>query len=180
MADGGLGVVHLLEVGGAGLLLPQLLQLGKDLLRFLLSLPHDALGLGLALGPGVLLGLFHLLPEDTCLAGVLLTLLPQAVGLGLGLFQPLPLLLQLGQHVLKPEGLAVHLGLGVGDNALVQSQPPGDGEGVGLAGDAHQQTVGGPQRLHVEFAAGVLHSRRGHGEGFQLRVVGGGGDQRTL
>ena len=31
------------------------------------------------------------------------------------------------------------------------------------------------QRLHVELAGGVLHPCRSHGEGLQLRIVGGGG-----
>ncbi|CAN4030046.1 HTH cro/C1-type domain-containing protein, partial [Dysosmobacter welbionis] len=30
-------------------------------------------------------------------------------------------------------------------------------------------------RLHVELAGGVLHPCRSHGEGLQLRIVGGGG-----
>ena len=63
---------------------------------------------------------------------------------------------------------------------LLQPQPPGDGKGVGLARYADEQPVGGPQRLHVELTAGVLHPRRGHGEGLQLRVVGGGGGERPL
>ena len=178
-ADVGLAVVYRLIVA-ALLLLPQLVQLGKYLLRLLLGLPHDAPRLGLAFGTGVVLGLLHLLPERPGLAGVLLPLLPQAIRLGLGLFQPLALLLQLGQHVLEPDGFAVHLGLGRLDDALVQSQPPGDGKGVGLAGDADEQPVSGPQGLHVELTAGVLHPRRGHGEGLQLRVVGGGRRQRPL
>ena len=177
---GGLGVVELLEVDLLLLLAAQLVQLGENFVGLGLGLAHDALGLGLALGAGVVLGFFHLLPEGPGLSGVLLPLTPQAIRLGLGLLQPLALLLQLGQHVLEADGVAVHLGLGVGDNALVQSQPPGDGEGVGLAGDANQQSVGGAQGLHVELTAGVFHPRRGHGEGFQLGIVGGGGDQRPL
>ena len=41
---------------GALLLFPELIQLSKHLIRLLLSLPHDAPRLGLALGAGVLLG----------------------------------------------------------------------------------------------------------------------------
>ena len=123
-------------------------------------------------------GLLHLLAEGAGLAGILLPLLPQAVRLVLSLLQPLALLLQLGQYILEPHGFAVHLGLGGLDDALVQPQPPRDGEGVGLAGDADKQPVGGPQGLHVELAAGILHPRRSHGEGFQLRIVGGGRRQR--
>ena len=36
--------------------------------------------------------------------------------------------------------------------------------------------VGGAQGLHVKLAGGVLHALGGHGEGLQLRIVGGGGD----
>ena len=64
--------------------------------------------------------------------------------------------------------------MGVGDNFIGQAQPPGDGKGIGLAGDADQQPVSGAEGLHIELAGGVLHSRRGHGKGFQLCVVGGG------
>ena len=51
--------------------------------------------------------------------------------------------LQLGQDVLEPDALAAHLLLGGGDDLLRQPQPPGDGKGVGLAGNADQQPVGG-------------------------------------
>ena len=147
------------------LLLSQLVQLGEHGVRLPLRLLHDAPGVGLALAAGVVAGFFHLLAGRPRLPRVLLPLPPQAIRLVLGFFQPLPLFLQLGQHVLEPHGLVVHLRLGVFDHALVQPQPPGDGEGIGLARYADQQPVGGAQRLHVELAAGVLHPRRGHGEG---------------
>ncbi|CAN4071260.1 Galactarate dehydratase, partial [Dysosmobacter welbionis] len=76
---------------------------------------------------------------------------------------------------LEPDALAAHLPLGGGNDVLRQPQPPGDGKGVGFAGNADQQPVGGRQRLHVELAGGVLHPCRSHGEGLQLRIVGGGG-----
>ena len=137
----------------------QLVQLGEYFVHLLLGLPHNAPGLVFTLTPGVFLGLFHLLPEGPCLSGILLALLPQPVRLTLGLFQPLALLLQLGQHILKADGLAVHLRLGGGDDLLIQSQPPGDGKGVGLSGDADEQPISRPQGGHVKLAAGVLHPR---------------------
>lgn len=60
---GGLGVVELLEVDLLLLLAAQLVQLGENFVGLGLGLAHDALGLGLALGAGVVLGFFHLLPE---------------------------------------------------------------------------------------------------------------------
>ena len=117
----------------------------------------------------------HLFPEFPGFPGVLLPLAVQPVSLLLSLFQRLPLGLQLGQHVLKPNAVLAHLRLGVGDNFIGQAQPPRDGKGIGLAGDADQQPISRAEGLHIELAGGVLHSRRGHGKGFQLCVVGGGG-----
>ena len=46
---------------------------------------------------------------------------------------------------------------------------------IAKALDLPGKPVGGRQRLHVELAGGVLHPCRSHGEGLQLRIVGGGG-----
>ena len=148
-----------------GLGLPHFGELLEHLVRRGTGVPQDALGLCLAPAPGVVLGPLHLVPELPGLAGILLPLAQQAVRLLLPLLQRLALFLQLGQDVLEPDALAAHLLLGGGDDVLRQPQPPGDGKGVGLAGNADQQPVGGGQCLHVELAGGVLHPRRGHGEG---------------
>ena len=121
---GHLGVVDGLKVRLLLHFFAQLVQLGENLVHLLLRLPHDAFGLVFALAAGVFLGLFHLFAEAPRFAGVLLALLPEAVGLVLRLLQPLPLFLQLGQHVLKAHGLAVHLLLGRLNHRLVQPQPP--------------------------------------------------------
>ena len=65
-------------------------------------------------------------------------------------------------------------------DAPVQSQPPGDGEGVGLPRHPDEQPVGGPQGGHVELAAGVLHPVGLQGVGLQLGVVGGAGQPGPL
>ena len=185
-AHGGLGLVEtaaevglLLVVidGGQGrrLAAAHFLQLGEDGVRLLAGVLQDAAGLSLAPAAGVLLGLFHLLPELPGTSGVLLPADGQAVQLLLLLFQGLALGLQLGDDILQAVALAVHLALGVGDDVLAEAQALGDGEGVGLPRDADEQAVGGPQSLHIELAGGVLHPRRGHGKGLELGVVGGRG-----
>ena len=83
----------------------------------------------------------------------------------------------MGEHVLEAHVLRVNAGGGLLDDGLGQAQPLRDGKGVGLAGDADEQAVGGGQGVHVELAGGVLYPRRGHGVHLQLGVVGGGGHQ---
>ena len=170
----GTGLVGVHGALRLGLLFPHFRQLRKDLIRRGPGIPDDALGLCLAPATGVFLGPLHLLPELPGLAGVLLPLTVQPVHFNLPLFQGLALGLQLGQHVLKPDTLAVDLPLGLLDDLIRQTQPLGDGKGVGLAGNTNQQAERGGQGLHVKLTGGILHARRGHGEGFQLRVVGGG------
>ena len=177
---GDLGVVDGLMICLLLHLFAQGVQLGKYLVHLLLRLPHNAPGLVFALAPGVFLGLFHLLPENPGFSGILLALLPQAVGLVLGLFQPLPFLLQLRQHILKADGFAVHLLFGGGNDRLVQPQTPGDGKGVGFARNADEQAVGRAQCGHIELTACVFHTGGGHGEGLHLGVMCGGGDERSL
>ena len=158
----------LVGVGGplrSGLGLPHFRELREHLVRRGTGVPQDALGLRLAPAAGILLGPLHLLPEFPGLAGILLPLVIEAVGLLLPLFQSLAFGLQLGEHILKPDALTAHLDLGRLDDLVRQAQPFGDGEGVGLAGDADEQAVGGAEGLHIKFTGGVLHPRRGHGEG---------------
>ena len=136
-------------------------------------------GPGLRLGGG--LGLFLLLGQGVPVllgfGGGLLHLPAELGGLALLLFHLLALLVQLGEHVLEADVLRAHPGGGGLDDLLRQAQPLGDGKGVGLPRDAHQQAVGGGQGLHVKLAGGVLHPRGGHGVDLQLGVVGGGGHQ---
>ena len=173
--NGGAGLVDILPVRLLLLGPPELVELLKYGVGLGPGLPDDPPGLRLAPGPGVVLGTLHLLPELPGPLGVGLPLGPEPGGLVPVLLQALALLLQLGEHVLKADGLAVHLGLGGVNDRRVQPQPLGDGKGVGLAGDADEKLVGGPQGLYVKLAGGVLDPRRGHGKGLQLRVVGGGG-----
>ena len=114
------------------------------------------------------------------LGGGLLHLQTELGGLALLLLHLLALLVQLGQHVFKADVLGADPGVGLLDDLLGQSQALRDGKGVGFAGDAHQQTVGGRQGLHVKLAGGVLHPGGGHGVHLQLGIVGGGGHQGPL
>ena len=135
--------------------------------------------ISLGLGPGLVLLLLLLqrVPVLLGLGGGLLHLQTELGGLALLLLHLLALLVQLGQHVFKADVLGADPGVGLLDDLLGQPQALGDGKGVGFAGDAHQQTVGGRQGLHVKLAGGVLHPGGGHGVHLQLGVVGGGGHQ---
>ena len=66
------------------------------------------------------------------------------------------------------------MALGVLDDIVWKSQLLGDGKGIALARDADQQAVGGPQGLHAELTAGVLHTGGAEGKHLELAVVGGG------
>ena len=67
------------------------------------------------------------------------------------------------------------MGPGVINDIIRQSKTFGNGERITLSRDTDQQPISRAEGLHIEFAGGVLYSRRGHGKGFQLCVVGGGG-----
>ena len=108
--------------------------------------------------------------------GVLLHLQPQTGGLPLLRLHLLALALHLAQHVLKLDVLPIQMPACQLDDVLRQTQPPGDGEGVGLAGDADEEAIGGTEGLHVELTGGVLHPGGGHGVQLQFGVVGGGHD----
>ena len=154
-------LVELLEhaVGGV----PGLIQNG----------PCLRLGLLHRLGP-LLLQLVPVLPGRT---GGILHLPAQLPGLLLLLLHLLALLLQTGDHVLKADVFRVNTGGGLVDDLPGQAQPLGDGEGVGLAGDADEEPVGGGQGVDVKLTGGVLHPGGGHGVHLQLGVVSGGGHQ---
>ena len=55
-----------------------------------------------------------------------------------------------------------------------------NGKGVGPTGHADQQPIGRPQGLHIELAAAVADPGRIQRIGFQLRIMGGGGNVRSL
>ena len=132
-----------------------------------------------------LAGLFVGLPEDliTGLVDALLLLLQPpfqrldlpfiGFDLLLLLFNGHAALLQVGKQILKAFVLRADLGGGRFDDLLGKAKPPGNGEGVALSGYADEQPVGGPQGLHVKFAAGVFHKGGGKGVNLQLAVMGG-------
>ena len=55
-----------------------------------------------------------------------------------------------------------------------------NGKGVGPTGHADQQPIGRPQGLHIKLAAAVTDPGRIQRIGFQLRIMGGGGNVRSL
>ena len=57
---------------------------------------------------------------------------------------------------------------------LGQRQPAGDGKGIGLAGQAHDQAVGRGQGLDVKLDAGVSHLGSLVGKDLELWIVRGG------
>ena len=159
----GLGpaLVHLLPVQVLPLL--QLLQLGQGQVAGRPGLVDDGPGLGLGLLHHLRPLLLQLLPVLPGLGGRLLHLQLEPAGRVPLPLHLLPLLVQLGEHVLEAHVLRVQPGGGLVDDILRQAQPPGDGEGVGLAGDAQHQPVGGGQGVHIELTGGVLHPGGGHG-----------------
>ena len=108
--------------------------------------------------------------------GILLHLQPQTGGLPFLRLHLLALALHLAQHVLKLDVLPIQMPACQLNDVLRQTQSPGDGESVGLAGDADEQAIGGTEGLHVELTGGVLHPGGGHGVQLQFGVVGGGHD----
>jgi len=121
---------------------------------------------GLFLFFAELLLIFLVLLLDLC------RLLLQALGFLTGKLHLLALLLQLGQHVLKVLVGLVHQIVGFLQNFLRKSQLPGNGKGIGLAGNADEQLVGGSKGLHVELAGGVDDALRAHGVELQFGVMG--------
>ena len=163
MAQPGPLVVDLLPVLFLLGLLPHVAQLLEDLVGGAAGIVQDGAGLGLRAGLGLFLLFLQLVPVGLGLGAGLLHLPAELGGLTLFLLHLLALVVELGQHVLKAHVLCVHAGRSVLDDFFRDAQPPRNGKGVGLAGDAHQQAIGRGQRLHVELAGGVLHPRRRHG-----------------
>ena len=134
--------------------------------------------------PGLLDLLFGL---GLCLLFETLGLLGVFLGLGCGFPQCLQLILHLpavlfqaAHHLFKGVALLADQLPGPVHNGRVHAQPLGDGKGVGFAGNADQQPVGGAQSGHVKLAAAVFHTGSLDGIGLQLRVVGGAGQAHPL
>ena len=91
-----------------------------------------------------------------------------------GLFGDAPLLLRAAQHVLESYVLLLQELPCPIDDLRGEAQTAADLEGIGLAGDADIESVGGTEPIHIEFHGGVLHPIPGQGEGLDLAVVSGG------
>ena len=149
---------HLVYLGEGGL--RRLARLGNYPLRVPLGLHLRLLQAQLELDPY----LGRLLAVLLGLAQLLLRLLPVAL-------QRLAHGLELFNRGLEAGALGADAALCVRDYLLRHAQALRDGEGVGLAGDAHQQPVGRAQGRHVELAGGVHDALGGRGVDLQLRVV---------
>ena len=91
-----------------------------------------------------------------------------------GLLGDLSLLLDAAEHILEGQILLLQKLPCPVDDPRIQTQPKADLEGVGFAGDADIELVGGTEPIHVELHGGVLHPLPGQGEGLDLAVMGGG------
>ena len=89
-----------------------------------------------------------------------------------GGFHLLPLLLQLIQNILKILVTLTHQVIGFLQDLLRKAQFSGNGKGIGLARNADQQLIGGPQGFHIEFAGSVDNTLGPHGIKLQFRIVG--------
>ena len=171
-AQFGLTLIDAADVGAVGQLLAHGFQFlgsnvcgGTGFVDDVLGFPAGGLH-GLFLFFAELLLIFLVLLLDLC------RLLLQALGFLTGKLHLLALLLQLGQHVLKVLVGLVHQIVGFLQNFLRKSQLPGNGKGIGLAGNANEQLVGGSKGLHVELAGGVDDALRAHGVELQFGVMG--------
>ena len=81
---------------------------------------------------------------------------------------------QIGEEILKTFFILRDMALCVLYNVIRQTQTGRDRKSVALAGNANQETVGGPERFHIKFATGVLHKVSRKGVDFQLTVMSGG------
>ena len=88
-------------------------------------------------------------------------------------FHLLPLLLQLGQYILKVLIALAHQIVSFFQNILRKTQFPGDGKGIGLSGNANQQLIGRPQALHVKLTGRIDNALGSHGVELKFGVVGG-------
>ncbi len=111
--------------------------------------------------------LFCLIPQSGGFPGGFLCQLPL-------LFCYLPVILCIGNHILKADGFPAEQLLGVVNQGFGKPQLPADFKSVALSGNADGQPVGRPQGFHVKFHGSVLHPLGGEGKGLQLAVVGGG------
>ena len=77
----------------------------------------------------------------------------------------------MGEHVLEAHVLRVNAGGGLLDDGLGQAQPLRDGKGVGLAGDADEQAVGGGQGCLLYTSVAVERRACRCGAGDELDAV---------
>ena len=87
--------------------------------------------------------------------------------------------LQLLDHALKGLVLGTDHMARACDNSRGKPQLFGNSKGVGLAGCADNETIGGTQGLHVKLAGGVAHAGGIQRVGLQLGVVGSSDAGRT-
>ena len=66
------------------------------------------------------------------------------------------------------------------DHFCRHAQTLADQKCVGFTGHAHTQLIGGAQRFHIKFAAGIYHAGRFKCKYLELCIMRGSQDQRTL
>ena len=89
--------------------------------------------------------------------------LTQPLCLLTGRLHLLTLLFQLGKDIFKILITLIYQVVRFFQDFLRQAKLPGNGEGVGLSGDANEQFIGRTQCFHVKFTGGVDDSFCAHG-----------------
>ena len=89
-------------------------------------------------------------------------------------FHLLAAVFELFDDILKVDGIAGKGLLCPLNDLFGHAQPLGDGKRIGTARYTGDQPVGGTQRLHVKFTAGIFHPIGLQGVELQLGIVGGG------
>ena len=138
-------------------LLFQGFELADDGLGLAARILHHTLAILLGLAQGFLPAFLHL-------AAQLLGLVAQADGLAMRLLRHfalplgnLPMVLGVGDHVLKAHIVLGQQLLGAFNQRIRETKLAADLKGVALAGDADGKAVGGAQGSNIELHTGVFH-----------------------
>ena len=94
------------------------------------------------------------------------------------LFGDLPMVLGVRDHVLEADLLLAQPLARALDQRFGQAELSGNLKGIGLAGHADGEAVGGPKCLHVELHRSVLDAPRGQRERLEFGIMGGGERRR--
>ena len=158
----------------------QLAQFIGKRVGFLLDLLHHFacfLAGSLQLGFPLLNQLFPLFTSAfQCVGRLRLGLL----GLGLTGLELQLQIVQLAEHAVQTLIIVGKMRARHVDHFCRHAQTLADQKCVGFTGHAHTQLIGGAQRFHIKFAAGIYHAGRFKCKHFELCIMRGSQDQRTL